>query len=117
MFISINRKILLSITAFLFFICCIFFAIFFHVYAKQLQEGQNRSYTRNQYVVDLLLDNVALRKELAEILEKYPHIEKNTKLRYISSGISLSQEECAKTIITITKRLLPEQNLSVSAFS
>lgn len=96
MFISINRKILLSITAFLFFICCIFFAIFFHVYAKQLQEGQNRSYTRNQYVVDLLLDNVALRKELAEILEKYPNIEKNTKLRYISSGISLSQEELSK---------------------
>lgn len=93
MFISINKKILISIFAFLFFISAIFFVIFFNVYARQLQEGQNQNYSRNQYIVDLLFDNIALRKELSNLIERYPYIEKNSKLKYLSIGLNLTQEE------------------------
>lgn len=93
MFISLNKKILISIIIFLVFITGTFFAIFFTFYVQRLEEGQNQIYMRNQYVVDLLFDNINLRKDLREIAEKYPHLLKSQRLQAISQGLNLTQEE------------------------
>ena len=69
MFISLNKKILYSILVFLFLITGLFFAIFINLYGRNLQDRQNSLYLRNQYVVDLLYDNISLQKQLAEIYE------------------------------------------------
>ena len=93
MFISLNKKILISIIIFLVFITGTFFAIFFTFYAQRLEEGQNQIYMRNQYVVDLLFDNINLRKDLREIAEKYPNLVKSQRLQSISQGLNLTQKE------------------------
>ena len=93
MFISLNKKILISIIIFLVFITGIFFSIFFTFYVQRLEEGQNQIYMRNQYVVDLLFDNINLRKDLREIAEKYPHLLKSQRLQTISQGLNLTQKE------------------------
>ena len=93
MFISLNKKILMSLIIFLVFIIGTFFAIFFTFYAQRLEEGQNQIYMRNQYVVDLLFDNINLRKDLRELAEKYPNVVKSQRLQTISQGLNLTQEE------------------------
>ena len=93
MFISLNKKILISIIIFLVFITGTFFAIFLTFYAQRLEEGQNQIYMRNQYVVDLLFDNINLRKDLREIAEKYPNLVKSQRLQSISQGLNLTQKE------------------------
>lgn len=93
MFISLNKKILISIIAFLVFITIIFFVIFINFYAQRLEEGQNQIYMRNQYVVDLLFDNINLRKNLREIAQKNPEIAQSQQLQSISQGLNMTQEE------------------------
>ena len=93
MFISLNKKILISIIAFLIFIIGIFFAIFLTFYSQHIEEGQNQIYLRNQYVVDLLYDNINLRKKLREIAVLYPNIARSNQLQSISQGLNLTQKE------------------------
>lgn len=93
MFISLNKKILISIIIFLIFITGTFFAIFINFYAQRLEEGQNQIYMRNQYVVDLLFDNINLRKSLREIAQQNPKMAKSQQLQSIAQGLNLTQEE------------------------
>ena len=51
---------------------------------------------RNQYVVDLLYDNISLQKQLAEIYEKYPNALPQYRLQSASQGIDLTQKELSK---------------------
>ena len=96
MFISLNKKILYSILFFLFVITCLFFLIFINFYARNLKDRQNSLYLRNQYVVDLLYDNISLQKQLAEIYEKYPNALPKYRLQSASQGIDLTQKELSK---------------------
>lgn len=96
MFISLNKKILYSILVFLFVITCLFFLIFINFYARNLKDRQNSLYLRNQYVVDLLYDNISLQKQLAEIYEKYPNALPKYRLQSASQGIDLTQKELSK---------------------
>ena len=96
MFISLNKKILYSILVFLFVITCLFFLIFINFYARNLKDRQNSLYLRNQYVVDLLYDNISLQKQLAEIYEKYPNALPQYRLQSASQGIDLTQKELSK---------------------
>ena len=93
MFISLNKKILISILIFLIFIVGLFFAIFLTFYSQHIEEGQNQIYLRNQYVVDLLLDNISLRRDLREISEKYPNSVQSRRLQSLSQGLNLTQKE------------------------
>ncbi len=93
MFISLNKKILISIIVFLLFITGTFFAIFINFYAERLEEGQNQIYMRNQYVVDLLFDNINLRKDLREIAQRNPNMVQSQHLQSISQGLNLTQKE------------------------
>lgn len=96
MFISLNKKILYSILAFLFVITCLFFVIFINFYARNLQDRQNSLYLRNQYVVDLLYDNISLQKKLAEIYDKNPQLLPSYRSVKASQGIDLTQKELSK---------------------
>ena len=96
MFISLNKKILYSILVFLFVITCLFFLIFINFYARNLKDRQNSLYLRNQYVVDLLYDNISLQKQLAEIYEKYPNALPKYRLQSASQDIDLTQKELSK---------------------
>lgn len=96
MFISLNKKILYSILGFLLIIICLFFVIFINFYASNLQDRQNSLYLRNQYVVDLLYDNISLQKTLAEVYEKYPEALPNYRSQKVTQGIDLTQKELSK---------------------
>ena len=96
MFISLNKKILYSILGFLLIITGLFFVIFINFYARNLQDRQNSLYLRNQYVVDLLYDNISLQKTLAEIYAKYPEALPNYRSQKVSQGIDLTQKELSK---------------------
>lgn len=96
MFISLNKKILYSILVFLFLITGLFFVIFINLYGRNLQDRQNSLYLRNQYVVDLLYDNISLQKQLAEIYENNPKISLRYRGNRVSQGIDLTQKELSK---------------------
>lgn len=96
MFISLNKKILYSILVFLFLITGLFFVIFINFYGRNLQDRQNSLYLRNQYVVDLLYDNISLQKQLAEIYENNPKISLRYRGNKMSQGIDLTQKELSK---------------------
>lgn len=96
MFISINKKIVFSILAFLFFILAVFFALFISLYAKNLQDNQNSVYLRNQYVVGLLYDNIDLRKELSGILKKYPEVAADFQSKKFQEGLKVSETELSR---------------------
>lgn len=96
MFISLNKKILYSILGFLLIITGLFFVIFINFYARNLQDRQNSLYLRNQYVVDLLYDNISLQKDLAEVYAKYPEAMPSYRSQKVSQGIDLTQKELSK---------------------
>ncbi len=93
MFISLNKKILISLFAFLFFVVGLFFSIFVAFYAQRVEEGYNQIYLRNQYVVDLLLDNISLRRDLRKFAEKYPDAAPSMGIQSIAQGLNLTQKE------------------------
>lgn len=93
MFISINKKILYIIFAFLLLIIAVFFTIYMNFYSNNLQNQQNTLYLRNKYVIELLYDNISLRKEIADLWEKYPDAAKISKIENVSQGLNLSQKE------------------------
>lgn len=74
MFISLNKKILYSLLFFLLLLIAIFFAIFINLYSQQLEDTRHSVYLRNQYVVQLLNDNIRLQNELADMGKKFPEI-------------------------------------------
>ncbi len=84
MFISLNKKILYSLFAFMFVLSAIFLVIFISFYSQKLQDNMNSVYMRNQYVVNLLNDNIHLRKAVAEIAESNPQII--NEIDYISNS-------------------------------
>ena len=96
MFISLNKKILCSILVFMFVLIGLFFIIFINFYARNLQDRQNSIYMRNQYVVDLLYDNIALQKRIADIYAQNPNISIQDNVQNISKGIDLTTKELSR---------------------
>ena len=93
MFISINRKIMYSLFAFVAILATIFFVIFFNLYSQKLQDNMNAVYVRNQYVVSLLNDNVRLRQIMASLAAQNPQIMNDTDYINNSNKISTAQRE------------------------
>ena len=110
MFISLNKKILCCILIFLLVITGLFFAIFINMYSQNLQDRQNSLYLRNQYVVDLLYDNISLQKQLRNIFDDYPQIAKKSKLITSTQKIDVAQKEADKwMMISDTAKWQTEQ--------
>ncbi|MBR1825487.1 MAG: PAS domain-containing protein [Alphaproteobacteria bacterium] len=93
MFISLNKKILYSLFAFMAMLVVIFLAIFINFYSQKLQDNMNSIHMRNQYVVNLLNDNVRLRQALSEVAEKNPKAINSIDYIINSNKMNVAQQE------------------------
>lgn len=89
MFFSLNKKFLVAILAFFFLFSAIFTIIFDGIIGKRIRAEHSSVITRNQYVIDLLNENIDLRKTLRDIA---PAIES----RSLSIALHQKQEELNK---------------------
>ena len=64
MYFSLNKKIFYTFFIFFIFMGILFFSMFLNIYIKKYQEDKNSIFLRNQYVMELLYENIALRREL-----------------------------------------------------
>lgn len=94
MFISLNKKILYSLIIFIALIISIFFIIFINIYSQNLQDQKHSIYLRNQYVVELLNENINLKKEILTLLKKNPTL----KQEHIDTPSIKSINEDEKTL-------------------
>ncbi len=67
MFISLNKKILFTILAFFILSSCIFLVIFNSTIGKEVRNEKNNTITRNQYIIQLLNENINLQKKIFEL--------------------------------------------------
>ncbi len=93
MYISLNKKILYSLFVFTIFLIVVFFAIFINFYSQKMQDTRNSVYLRNQYIVELLTENIRLQNTITNIARDYPEIAKNRYYNIGSNKIDLAQRE------------------------
>lgn len=83
MFVSVNKKIIYSLSIFLLVLIGIFTGLFTNFYLDQLQSNRQSVYMRNKYVVSLLQENVTLQNELANMGKTYPELSQRINLKNI----------------------------------
>ena len=93
MFFSLSKKILYSLIAFLFLIALLFLSIFINLYSQKIADNQNTIYMRNEYVLNLLYDNIRLKKQIAEIGKNHPNIIKGYNIYSISKELDSTVKE------------------------
>ena len=64
MFLSINKKFFLTISIFFLLVSTCFIIIFDGIIGKKIRSEHTTIVTRNQYVIELLNENIALRKKI-----------------------------------------------------
>ncbi len=64
MYFSLNKKIFYTIFGLMVFTATLFLMLFLGVFGKKYTEDQNNIFLRNQYVMELLHENIALRREI-----------------------------------------------------
>lgn len=89
MFFSLNKKFFVAILAFFLLFSAIFIVIFDGIIGKKIRAEHSNIITRNQYVIDLLNENIDLRKTLRDIA---PSIQSNT----LATALRQKQEELNK---------------------
>ena len=67
MFFSLSKKILLTILAFLGLGAFLFIIFFDNAIGKKIRNEQSNLITRNQYVIELLNENISLRQKLEKL--------------------------------------------------
>ena len=67
MFFSLSKKILLTILAFLGLSAFLFVIFFDNVIGKKIRNEQSNLITRNQYVIELLNENISLRQKIGKL--------------------------------------------------
>ncbi len=93
MFISLNKKILYSLFIFTVLLIIVFFAIFINFYNQKMQDSRNSVYLRNQYVVELLMDNIQMQSIISEIAQRNPRLMQNKYYNISGEKIDLAQRE------------------------
>ena len=73
MFFSLNKKFFLTITAFFLLSAGIFLVIFDGIIGKKIRAEHSDIVTRNQYVIELLNENINLRKKLDDLQPESRH--------------------------------------------
>lgn len=68
MFFSLNKKFIYTVTIFFLFTAIIFVYTFYIVYGNKIQEEQKSTILRNQQYLELLYENITLRKDLSKIV-------------------------------------------------
>lgn len=75
MFISLNKKFIYSIVSFFLLTAALFIYTFYVIYGIRFQEELNSNISRNRHYMEMLRENNTLRKEIYNIVEKYPNIK------------------------------------------
>jgi len=88
MFFGLNKKFFFTIIAFLLLTAGIFVIIFDGVIGKKIRTEHSNIITRNQYVIELLNENIALRKRL--------NILNPEEFQISSDNLSKKQEELSR---------------------
>ena len=66
MYFSLNKKIFYTVFVLFIFMAVLFLSMFLSIYSKKYIEDRNTVFLRNQYVLELLYENIALRREISE---------------------------------------------------
>ena len=91
MFFSLNKKFFVTIVAFLFICAGIFLIIFNSTIGKKIASEHNQIITRNQYVIELLNENISLRKKIS-LLEPTNPLQLTHKQEELSREKQLNEE-------------------------
>ena len=91
MFFSLNKKFFVSIIAFLLLCAGIFLIIFDNTIGKKIASEHNKIITRNQYVIELLNENIALRKNLIDLKPETP-LQISGKLEELTREQQLNED-------------------------
>lgn len=89
MFFSLNKKFFFTILAFFLLSAGIFIIIFDGIIGKEIRSQHSSIISRNQYVIEILNENIALRKKLNTLL---PEETTNTALSLSQKQEELSHE-------------------------
>ena len=87
MFFSLSKRFFITIISFLIICSGIFFIIFDNTIGKKIQSEHTGIINRNQYVIELLNENISLRKKISTILP-----ESNTQLTDKQKELSREQK-------------------------
>lgn len=79
MFFSLNKKFIYTIAVFFLFTAALFVYTFYNIYGSRMQEEQKSTFLRNQQYVEILYQNVSLRKELENLVAD-KHIKINSEV-------------------------------------
>ena len=90
MFFSLNKKFIYTISLFFIIISAIFLYTFYTVNLAQIQEKQKSIVSRNQQYIEILYENIMLRKELAAISEKKPEIIFSPQIKTLTQNAQLN---------------------------
>ncbi|MBO5038557.1 MAG: ATP-binding protein [Alphaproteobacteria bacterium] len=88
MFLSLNKKFFLTIFAFFLLSAGIFTIIFNETIGKKISEEHSSIVSRNQYVIDILNENIMLRKKLNLLAPQ--------KIRQIDGSLDEKQQQLSK---------------------
>ena len=91
MFFSLNKRFFVTIIAFLLLCSGIFLIIFESTIGKKIQTEHNKNITRSQYVIELLNENISLRKKIS-LLEPEKNIQISKQQEELSKEKSLNEE-------------------------
>lgn len=67
MYFSLNKKIFYTLFILLVFTSLLFFGLFFSIYLQKFAQDQNSVSLRNQYVIELLKENILLKQKLSDL--------------------------------------------------
>ena len=90
MFFSLNKKFIYTISLFFIIISAIFLYTFYRVNLSQIQEKQKSVISRNQQYIEILYENITLRKELAALAEQNPEIIFSPKIETLTQNAQLN---------------------------
>lgn len=82
MFVSLNKKIIYTISLFFLLTSLIFIYTFYIVYGNKIQEEQESNIKRNQQYIQLLMENISISKELQAIIIKNKNIHIDPNVRH-----------------------------------
>ena len=68
MFFSLNKKFIYTLSLFFIFMAVIFVYTFYIVYGSKIQEEQKSTILRNQQYIELLYENINLRKDINKLI-------------------------------------------------
>ena len=98
MFFSLNKKFIYTISLFFIFTSVIFLYAFYSINLSKTQEEQKSIVSRNQQYIEILYENITLRKELASIENNHPQIKFSNKIKELtkSSQLNAKQEQISQ---------------------